>query len=253
MSLSRSSVALVSALAAFGVLAAIPTAGPSLLQTPTGLVAWWEHHGTAAASIGLLHLVALAIAGYVVVVLVAIVAAAVLRFPTAALAMARLAPRSLRRYLAVGIVAGTLTAPTIATAREPIVVVDVGAELTTDAPIVVTDLGPATAENPVPSDNPVASADPVSTLPAPEFLVREGFQPPAAIATPDAWLVEEGDNLWAIAAAMVTALGDTSADDATVSQYWRHLIEANATSIDDPDLIFPGQVLTLPPMATAGS
>lgn len=246
MSLIRSSLALTASLAAFGVLAVLPTAGPSLLDAPTGPVDWWEHHGTAEASIGLLHLLALASAAYVVVVLAAITLAAALRLPTAALAMARLAPRSLRHHLMVGIVAGTLATPAFAGAQEPIVIIDIGAETTVGAPITLTDLGAAPIAE-------LASSSPTPTLPAPESLVREGFQAPAAIHSPDAWLVERGDSLWTIAETVVVEHGDGPTDDAAVARYWRRLVGANATTIADPDLIFPGQVLNLPPMATAGS
>ena len=61
--------------------------------------------------------------------------------------------------------------------------------------------------------------------------------PPAdsvAPSTTDSWSVKPGDNLWVIRPSR-----------------GRALLEANADLVD-PDLIMPGQMLTLPPL-TAGS
>ena len=68
---------------------------------------------------------------------------------------------------------------------------------------------------------------------------------PASRAVSDAHVVVSGDNLWSIAAA---GLGT---DDATaVARYWARLITLNRSILrsGDPDLIFPGEVLQLPPL-----
>ena len=50
-----------------------------------------------------------------------------------------------------------------------------------------------------------------------------------------------GDSLWSIAASL-----RPGADDADIDATWRAIYEANADTISDPDLIHPGQRLTLP-------
>ena len=41
--------------------------------------------------------------------------------------------------------------------------------------------------------------------------------------------------------------GDSSVTSDEVDRYWRTIYEANRSLVgDDPDLIYPGQVLTLP-------
>ncbi|HWH35534.1 MAG TPA: hypothetical protein VNT56_09495 [Acidimicrobiales bacterium] len=75
------------------------------------------------------------------------------------------------------------------------------------------------------------------------------------------WEVRAGDHLWSLAE---RALGQAAgAGDATgpppgeaeVARYWLRLIEANTDRLADPtnpDLIFPGQVLVLPPVGDGG-
>jgi resuscitation-promoting factor RpfA len=56
--------------------------------------------------------------------------------------------------------------------------------------------------------------------------------------------VEPGDCLWSIADDHLPA----GASSAQIDRYWRAIYAANRPLIgSDPDLIFPDQVLTLPP------
>jgi nucleoid-associated protein YgaU len=74
--------------------------------------------------------------------------------------------------------------------------------------------------------------------------------PPASAAGGDeheVWVVGAGDSFWSIAEDVVGAGGDH------VRAYWEQLIAANADRLavpGQPDLLFPGQRLTLPPPAT---
>ena len=61
--------------------------------------------------------------------------------------------------------------------------------------------------------------------------------------------VEPGDSLWSIAADELEAVRGSRPTDREVATYWRRVIEVNRPSLVDPanpDLIFPGQVMTLP-------
>jgi hypothetical protein len=63
------------------------------------------------------------------------------------------------------------------------------------------------------------------------------------------YTVRSGDNLWIIAASQVeTVTGDRR--DAATATYWRRLITANAATLrsGDPNLIYPGEILSLPPV-----
>jgi len=67
-------------------------------------------------------------------------------------------------------------------------------------------------------------------------------------------VVAPGDDLWALAAARWAATrGIAPADvaDAEIAPYWVAVCERNrgALASGDPNLIFPGEVVTLPPVS----
>ena len=76
----------------------------------------------------------------------------------------------------------------------------------------------------------------------------ESFKAPGNEATTASYTVVEGDNLWRIACREMKARAEIpSLSDITT--FWLQLIETNRDIIHshDPDLIYPGEVLTLPP------
>ncbi|MEE8600171.1 hypothetical protein [Euzebya tangerina] len=100
---------------------------------------------------------------------------------------------------------------------------------------------PSTGHGPPPPDS-VQSATPAGgpgvAAPAP---------PTAGV---DSHTVAVGENLWVIARGALSG-GEDRPTDRQVHAYWLRLIEANleaeTVSSGDPDLIRPGEVLTLPP------
>lgn len=121
---------------------------------------------------------------------------------------------------------------------------------TADAP--ATDLiPPTTATLPTATTTTVATppAPAAPTTPAPGL--RQPSAPiPAPAASPSAptYVVRPGDCLWRIAARLL----GPGASNADLDAGWRALYAANRASIgDDPGLIHPGLVLTLPPMPVA--
>ncbi len=83
--------------------------------------------------------------------------------------------------------------------------------------------------------------------------------PESPAAPPDAGLdgdgenyeVRPGDHLWALAAEVVGDSLGTAPSDSDVARYWKSLMSANRDRLVDPtnfDLIYPGQVLRLPPV-----
>lgn len=101
--------------------------------------------------------------------------------------------------------------------------------------------GPAAATTP----------PPILRLPVPQPGAQPDPQGPAAtpvrFASPaPRYTVQPGDSLWAIACRQLRASG-AGASSVDIDRYWRHIYEANRAVIgDDPDLIFPGQILDLP-------
>jgi hypothetical protein len=87
-----------------------------------------------------------------------------------------------------------------------------------------------------PAAGPAPPATPTGWSPAPDPA------PPAGEAT--SWVVEPGDSFWSIAEDVVGGERERA-----VGRYWRTLVEANRSRLVDPsnpDLLVPGQELTLP-------
>ncbi|MDP8958787.1 MAG: LysM peptidoglycan-binding domain-containing protein [Actinomycetota bacterium] len=108
--------------------------------------------------------------------------------------------------------------------------------------VVLTRGLPAGAQLPPP---PIRWEPPPPPEPSGEGPERP--QPPPQSGGPDAvYRVRPGDSLWAIACRALRASG-SDPTDADVDRYWRVVYSANRSVVgDDPDLIFPGQMLTLP-------
>lgn len=105
---------------------------------------------------------------------------------------------------------------------------------------------PASAEAPPPATHayvPVAAGD-----------TRVGYTPTPAGEPPVAtagYVVRPGDNLWTIAAGQLSQRRQVNAEllnGADVADFWRQLVDLNITSLTsgDPDLIYPGEPITLP-------
>lgn len=209
------------------LLASVPAPPTRIEEAPT----WWRSVGTGAATVALLRLVGIGLAGWsITVCAVGLIAAATRR--AAARRLWRLAaPAPLRRAVAVSAVVAGVSAPGTALGAEPTdtppMLRDLGRADTLDAPSpILTDLGPI-----------------VDTPPSRPAVER----PAAEAASRDAvWVVERGDHLWSIAAETLADRGEPTSD-AAVADYWRQLIARNPGPVGpDPDLIHPGAVLTLP-------
>ena len=74
---------------------------------------------------------------------------------------------------------------------------------------------------------------------------------PADAHNPSQVVVEEGDNQWTLAAEHLADVLDREVTDAEVAPYWQDVIDANQDTIEsgNPDLIYPGETLELPPPA----
>lgn len=86
--------------------------------------------------------------------------------------------------------------------------------------------------------------------PSAPVLPIEHASPPAAAPVAGAeWQVRPGDHLWSVAATVLHEAWGAPANDDEVAPYWRRLVEANRAVLADPanpDLLYPGQVVTVP-------
>jgi hypothetical protein len=98
---------------------------------------------------------------------------------------------------------------------------------------------------PVVSFPPAASVPPVAPVPESSAL-REGAAQPAP---PGRYSVQPGDSLWTIAANHLADSGVTRSNG-RIGPYWKELIQENRSGLrsGNPNLIFPGETVTLPPI-----
>lgn len=238
--------ALLSILGAAALLALPTVDPPSTLMSSDEIVRWWEA-GEPAAAMATLRFLALVGCAYVATLSLLWILADVLRLRWLRHALVRVATPGLRRHLSAGVLAVAMAATsTPAQAQSSgsdhsIVLVDVGPDRPATAPgpqtdpIVLTEVGP--------TEQQASSARPVHPLAS-----SGGFTTVEQAPSPDSWLVEPEDHLWGIAERTLSARG-LPTDDASVADYWVRLIDANRRLIGgDPDLIHPGQVVSLPPI-----
>jgi hypothetical protein len=106
-----------------------------------------------------------------------------------------------------------------------------------------------------PSQPPAAPSPGSPPSPPPPLVIAPPPQPPAPAATAPAapsatWTVRPGDHFWAVAEQVLAQVWGRPPSDAEVHAYWRALVEVNRPRLRDsgnPDLLFPGQTLAVPP------
>ncbi len=123
---------------------------------------------------------------------------------------------------------------------------------TTTTAVTAVTAAPDTPDAPVTPDTPTAVTIPTPILPG----------APASAAPPEAryparstYTLRRGDHLWAVAETTLSAAFGRPPSDTETARYWRKLIRANMGVLVDPtnpDLVYAGQVLTLPPPTVVG-
>lgn len=124
----------------------------------------------------------------------------------------------------------------------------IGSALVSAAPVAASIAAPQERSSPGLSltwaDSPHTcepAQEPTNTSPAELANPSQDSSTAPASTSPDSITVTPGDSLWSIAASL-----RPGADDARIDETWRAIHEANAGTIPNPDLIHPGQQLTLP-------
>lgn len=96
---------------------------------------------------------------------------------------------------------------------------------------------------PTPQLQPIVEVEPDTPL------VGDG-----SYAAPLTWLVRPGDHLWKIAGEHLTIVLDRPPTESEHARYWLEVVDAAWPVIrsGDPDLIYPGEEIPLPPTLDAG-
>jgi hypothetical protein len=208
----------------FGVAVVILViAGRGVLATPPmhGFGDWLDAHGAAVAAMAIVRLAALGAAAWMFVFSTVVVVARAVGAVALADLVESAVPPSVRRALAIAAGLGAVTVP--------------AAGLLGD--------GPATTPDAV----QLVDAVPRSTVTM--SLLEAAPTPVAApVVDDDAWTVSAGDSFWSIADEVLGEHLGRPPTDVEVAPYWRTLIDANRDNLltADPNLLVPGQVLTVP-------
>lgn len=226
-----------------GVGAGLWVAGRALegppLRSWNAVSRWYEVVGPTVAAMAMLRMVGLGLAGWILLATTAELMAEILPRSGFRLVADLITPRSLQRMarglaglsLTAGLTAAAPSAGTPAEPQDGVAVVR-----------LVSDPPPAPAATPTPMGT--ATMRLVDPDPRPQVAPVS-----VAVTSPDVVVVEPGDSLWSIAEEAMRDAGRVQPSDAMVARYWRQVIEANRAALVDPsnpDLIYPGQVITLP-------
>ncbi|MEO6629591.1 MAG: LysM peptidoglycan-binding domain-containing protein [Aquihabitans sp.] len=227
------------------IIATLHLLGGSLLAAPPvgsfdALRTWAETRDPVTVGFVCVRLLALAVAYHLVVTTAVAVLGHALHKPALVAAAERTTFPPLRG--GVRRIAGlTLTAAAAFSTPLP----GAGAAVAPTAPPVLVRVTP-----PAPAGG-VASMERQPTMPTtpPTMAVESEAEPVdhgVPPVDPTSHTVQSGDHLWSIAEDTVQAHLDHAATDPEISDYWQQLLAANP-QLDNPDLLFPGDTVTLPP------
>jgi len=210
-------------LGAAGLVAAVPSVGVVLARYAAtalkgGHPGSWSPDQAVTTTVAILGAIA---AGYLTVTAIPLVFAG--RSPSARKSTERHVPRAWRALVALTLGLGaSATSATVAMAVSP----NWGA---------VTDhVDPWSVE--------WGAATPTSSTPTSAATISS--PPPFPSPSPATHVVVPGDSLWRIAQSLLP----TGASNADITRTWQTIYAANRDTIgSNPGLIYPGQVLTLPP------
>ena len=213
-------------------LAALHGLGDGALGAPPAgdLGPWLEQTGPATAAFALLRIVALALGWYLLATTLAATVLRLLRADRAATGVERTAPAFVRRLVrgAAGLTLAAGAMTSVAAADDAAVTMR---RLDQEPPVTMRRLPPD------------APPPPAAPAPVPD--------PPAATRT---WTVAPGQSFWTVAELVLTESWQRPPSDDQIDPYWRQLVEANRSQLADPsnpDLLFPEQVLHVPPPPAA--
>jgi hypothetical protein len=204
----------VVALVAGAFLGILVVARPPLTQS------MWSRGDDLALAVA--WVVALATSAWLFVATSACVVALGLSRPRLARRISPVLPLGLRRLVEIAIVGACVALPAL------------------PAPAVVPPRVSTVVE-----DQPVVRApETVRSVPTPTAVIAPAEAPQHAI-------VRAGDSLWLIARASLTHGTGHRPGDTEVARYWRAVIAANRPTLrsGDPSLIFPGEIVVLPPVS----
>lgn len=115
---------------------------------------------------------------------------------------------------------------------------------------------PVPAGDPIETEVPVPGSFlpgtlflPTHQIPVPEVGGPESVAPQTTVPNePTEVVVQSGDHMWSLAEQRLNLILGREASDAEIAPYWLKVVGMNLSTIrsGDPDLIYPGEILSLP-------
>jgi hypothetical protein len=242
-------------------------AEPWLRVDWSDLDGWLRHARPEDALAAAVRAVALALAYWVLTTTVLYLTARLMRAGAALRGVEWATIPAVRRVVdgavAVSIATASIAgpaAPGVAQVPTP-VVVEIDDEGRPMPPGVATTVDDDAASSPLPPGPIPPGLDRVGWAPTPAGMAPTGTAPAVDAAgtrphpSTASVVVEPGDNLWVISARHLERVTGTSVDGGTIVRYWRRVVDANRDRLrsGDPDLIYPGESVLLPPRESEGS
>jgi len=255
-------------------LAALAASGhgalsPPPLGSPGRWQAWFDQREPATAAFAILRTIAIGGCWYVAATTLV---GAVLRLLRADLLVAvadRFTAAPIRRFLAGSItltLAGLGPTGMLAAAAQPAptTTATTSPSSSTSGPALASTLA-STSTTSTPTTTTTSTSTSTTAGPtSPDTITMRRLPPPGAppeqtatqpaVPSAEHWTVQPGDCFWTIADDLLGRAWGRAPTDAEIVPYWLRLIEANRSELADPDnphLIFPGQVFSVPPLPVA--
>jgi nucleoid-associated protein YgaU len=214
------------------------------MGVPLGDLGDWLRDGDpATVVVALLRWVAVVLAAWTLLSTLLYLAAASSRVPAAVRAVRWTTVPAVRRVVDAACAVSVATS-VVATS---VVLAPAGAGATSADPpsvsVVRDGRGGDGSIARLPADPAPTTTRPAPVPPAPTVVVPDD----------DVVVVDAGDNLWVLAARRLARASGRTPDevtDAEVAPYWVRVCDANRARLasSDPDLVFPGEQVVLPPV-----
>jgi hypothetical protein len=107
------------------------------------------------------------------------------------------------------------------------------------------------SSDPATTTRPAELGPPPAELHQPGDAVAPSTAPGVELRAAGTWTVRPGDNLWSIAAATLSQAWGGPPPEADLARYWWRVVETNRAHLPnpaDPNLLFPGDRVTVPPI-----
>lgn len=217
---------------------------PPPLTAPSRLGTWAAARQPAEIFVALVRLALIGVLSYLLAATGLVVVAVAVRRPLVSTVADAVSVALVRRVvggaLGLSLAAAVLTGP-----RQPAAAASAHGPPAAMATTATTALTMQRLPDP-----PAPGGPPATDTAAPDAAAPAPVAPAAEPGPGRTWEIRPGQHFWAVAEAVLAEAWSRPPTDHEVDHYWRALVERNRPVLRDaanPDLLYPGQVLEVPP------